>query len=663
VTSLKRDLNAFQSTGGINTGNSFSNKIQDGLDDLISGVTGIRRSKIEALKRQAGTFRTQGDFGSQTRRRVVAPAVGQKPATLSPALHNILQFPEKVATEDGTMLNFPNYIHFRSLERKAKTDKDLRHDIFLYVPDTLNDNLAVTYTEADLKIIDSLIANFVKTDQVQEGWGADKQEIATIMKSMAPGGKMMMSALGRGVNPLKYQLFEGVSFRTFSYTFTLRPKNNKEARKIQEILSVFKREALPGVEGANSRIYTFPTEWSIQFVGPIKDWVDFPLVSVLTGVNVDYAGGQPLALMYDGAPSVVTLTLNFTETTQLTRQKFDTWVSSFWASDRDLSSVEGGTNINTRNVMAQAWQKREAAAIKAKAAAAATEAAEAAAEENQLNKDKPGVEGDGRKRPNPQSTRQGSGSGYQEGDFVGINTTPFAGRDYKTGKLIGTNDDGQGSMDWLKEVHVTAKKRMTLAELGLDKDSDTTWASWKLETAGSDTLKTDIDAISKVASSSNVFGIPDTTVLSDQDVVSSSLGFPITEGSNTENANIDAISKVASTTTYDRLNADPSELDSLRALMPPMPVGADTVQSDLAAVAVVASPNNTTTLLNQTFPQYTGGDTDPTASIAVVASPSPAISYLEAGGYLGTLQSERQYNERQARLAAGGSNVADEGWP
>ena len=125
------------------------------------------------------------------------------------------------------------------------------------------------------------------------------------------------------------------------------------------MLYVFKREALPGVAGTNSRIYTFPTEWSIQFVGQIKKFVDFPLVSVCTGVNVDYAGGQPLALHHDGAPSVVTLTLNFTETTQLNRTKYDNYVSSFksWRT-RNLGEQERGTNINAATIQAQ----RDAAA-------------------------------------------------------------------------------------------------------------------------------------------------------------------------------------------------------------------------------------------------------------------------------------------------------------
>ena len=336
--------------------NRFNNRIQDGLDDLISGATGIRRSKIGQLKTDAADFRGKSTIGSfsardaESREKVgetkkkVGETMVRTDVYKSPTLRNHMVFPEKIIKEDGSQeTEFPNYIHFRKLERRAAEAGEELYDIFLYVPDTLNDNLAVSYSEAELGIIDSLISNFIKSDQVQEGLGIDKDEMATLAKSMAPGGKMIQSAQGRGVNPLKYQMFEQVAFRTFTYSFTLRPRSAAEAHKIRDILQVFKRETLPGVAGSNSRIYTFPTEWSIQFVGPIKNWVDFPLVSVCTGVNVDYAGGQPLALHHDGSPSVVTLTLSFTETTQLNRDKYDKWVGS---NTRDLSDAEKGTNIN-----------------------------------------------------------------------------------------------------------------------------------------------------------------------------------------------------------------------------------------------------------------------------------------------------------------------------
>ena len=448
------DLNSFESTSGISTGSKYSNKIQDGLDDLIAGATGIRRSKIKAIQKSANKFRAQDVYGSYHDRWI--SGVGHKVSgTQTPALNETIQFPESVTAEDGTQLEFPNYIHFRSLDRRAKQDNDFRWDIFLYVPDTLNDNLAVTYTEADLGIIESLISNFVKTDQVEEGWGVDRQEMVTNMISMTGGiGKMVQSAQGRGVNPLKYQLFEGVAFRTFNYTFTLRPKNRKEAGDIQRMLYVFKREALPGVAGSNSRIYTFPTEWSIQFVGPIKEWVDFPLVSVLTGVNVDYAGGQPLALMEDGSPSVVTLTLSFMETTQLNRQKFDNWVSSYYNPNggRDLESVEQGTNIN--KAMVQGALMRERQEIEEITVDAVKREEKAVVESNPEDNDP--TEDDVRKAMNLKTAQDRNVPFYVDADGEVQYGIPKPGAPQTTTELLhathpnqtqGSNDDGSGVIE------------------------------------------------------------------------------------------------------------------------------------------------------------------------------------------------------------------------
>ena len=79
------------------------------------------------------------------------------------------------------------------------------------------------------------------------------------------------------------------------------------------------------IRAINNRIYTFPNEWAIKFVGPVKNYIDFPLSAVCTGVDVDYGGGQPFANMIDGGPSAYTLTVNFT----------------------NLSSVPGGSNYSS----------------------------------------------------------------------------------------------------------------------------------------------------------------------------------------------------------------------------------------------------------------------------------------------------------------------------
>ena len=115
--------------------NRFDNRIQDGLDDLISGVTGIRRSKVGKIKTAADDFRGKDRGGSFSGRDaesryptgvtvVQSPAPGSVKAFItdvykSPPLNTILQHPPTLKNEKGEDKEFPNYIHFRSLERRG----------------------------------------------------------------------------------------------------------------------------------------------------------------------------------------------------------------------------------------------------------------------------------------------------------------------------------------------------------------------------------------------------------------------------------------------------------------------------------------------------------------------------------------------------------------
>jgi len=357
VGSVKGDLNSISSNGG----NKFDQRISGALGDLLTGLTGIRTSNIPAISSEVldmkGTNR-------EARAKVLNdPTRGR--AKNSPSNKIGLTFPKDFKKEDGSGQHMTNYIHFRSLERNVidKGGEDT-YDIFLYVPDTLNDNIAVTYKEAEKGVVEGLIGGLM--NEASFGTGGD--EIWEIIKSGAPGGDLLKQAAGKTVNPLKFQLFEGVSFRTYSYTFNLRPRNEMDAKSIREIIYAFKMSALPGTTGANKRIYTFPNEWAIRFRGPFKDYIDYPLVSVCTGVEVNYTDGQGFATMIDGAPASVGLTLNFTETSTLSRDKFKNRSSAFMNTNSDAreQSQESGSDLITTDDQVAAKQAyRDAKAAEA----------------------------------------------------------------------------------------------------------------------------------------------------------------------------------------------------------------------------------------------------------------------------------------------------------
>ncbi len=174
----------------------------------------------------------------------------------------------------------------------------------------------------------------------------DMGEIMTMFKGMMPGGEIMQKAAGHMTNPMVFQTLKNVNFRSYSYSFTLKPTSPAEAEMIKAIVFAFKKSMLPGTAGENNMIWTLPNEWAIQFQGPIRDWVDFPLTAVCTGATVDYSqylmagdkGGKG-----DGAPSSITLALSFIETGQLSRQKFSAQVGAGNSNRKSLA--DEGTKL------------------------------------------------------------------------------------------------------------------------------------------------------------------------------------------------------------------------------------------------------------------------------------------------------------------------------
>jgi len=286
---------------------------------------------------------------------------------------------------------FPNSIHFRSLRRKkfdaeeamahgigelfGKNIEDLRknsdvgthgsvnpneeqtYDIFLYLPHQLGDAVKATYESAEAGIMESFFAKLFSpnligggdTDAaVKKNVGQNNRDWAEILqsfKSMLPGSKIVQQATGALVNPMKFQSFTGVDFRSYSYKFTLKPSSPKEALVIKEIIHAFKLSSLPGLAGENGRIWTQPNEWSIKFRGPISNFIDFPLTVACTGVEVDYSHGGAYVLMEDGSPAAYDLTVTFAETTQMARQKYKQQVSPLTRSEAGISASERGTQI------------------------------------------------------------------------------------------------------------------------------------------------------------------------------------------------------------------------------------------------------------------------------------------------------------------------------
>ncbi len=326
VGSVKGDANAIGSQLKNKLGskealsNTFDQRISDGLSDLLTGATGIRTSNIPEISDKAMKAKSKN---REARANVLNGAMSR--AGDNPPTGKKLKFPESFIREDGQADELANYIHFRSKARKLPEPNEEVYDIFLYIPDNLNDTLQVEYEDAERGLLEALVGKLTGNSD----FGVSGQDFKQIMIENAPGSSVIKQAAGKTVNPMKFQLFKGVNHRTYSYDFMLRPKSEKEAQTIREMVYAFRVSSLPGVSGKNDRVYTFPNEWAIRFHGPFKDFIDYPLISVCTGVDVDYTGGQAFQALTDGAPAAISLKLSFTETATLNRKKYNKGVSAF----------------------------------------------------------------------------------------------------------------------------------------------------------------------------------------------------------------------------------------------------------------------------------------------------------------------------------------------
>jgi len=355
--------------------NLFDQRISDGLDDLIHGALGFRTSNIPSIgseildarrNNRSARQRALTSDAKQNKLNGFLPGDPDNPEVEStPPSHTILRYPsfKSMKTESGIPIEFPNWIHFRSLKRRHKgvdpeakslgdgpishdtqAETNKLYDIFLHLPDNLADNLQVSYSESEADILSTILNSLFgdKENNMTGGAAIDMEMIKKQLSAILPGSGLRQMQAGAMVNPKKFQTFGGVPFRTFTYAFTFRPKNAQESNELRNIFSAFKTSMLPGVQGAMMGTWTFPNEWAIEFDGLIKDWLDFPLTSVCTGCDIDYTGGQGYSSTFDGAPMAVTMNLTFTETVSLNRARFYNEVSAAGLKNR---KARQGTKI------------------------------------------------------------------------------------------------------------------------------------------------------------------------------------------------------------------------------------------------------------------------------------------------------------------------------
>lgn len=230
--------------------------------------------------------------------------------------------------------------------------------IALYMPETLTYNYSQSYDQLSLggEIAgqalgagQSAYEEYKKSGDIRKLGESLKQSGVEGLKQVVgqATGKLVnseqtaaafLARTGRVVNPMLEMIYKSPNFRTFQFDFTFYPRDEKEALEVQRILERLRFHQAPeifkqgGVE--SSGFLVPPSEFDIKFYYAGSENPNIPQIAtcVLTTIDINYApngfsayevpGENKPSLGRTGMPVAVQVTLQFQETTYLTKEDF-----------------------------------------------------------------------------------------------------------------------------------------------------------------------------------------------------------------------------------------------------------------------------------------------------------------------------------------------------
>lgn len=159
------------------------------------------------------------------------------------------------------------------------------------------------------------------------------EALRTALDTAAPGAKASMQiSSGKVTNNRMEMVFEGISRRSFSFTFKMMPKSESEAQNVDRIVNMFRFYMAPSFDGPadTSRTFIVPATFDIEYYysGGANRFLNRIATSVLESCNVTYGGERvqffrpSSGVNGGGAPPVETnIELQFKELEVITREK------------------------------------------------------------------------------------------------------------------------------------------------------------------------------------------------------------------------------------------------------------------------------------------------------------------------------------------------------
>ena len=317
---------------GSQVGGQLLSKINNGLDEINKATGGALEGLTSAVGKAAG-----GVVGN------INNLFGQKTSLIGG---------NSAATQrniDTSIKSITNKSPLGSI-RKTQLTTDA---IALYMPDTLNYSYSQSYDQLSLggegagqvAAAAASAAEAYKSGNVLDAVGAlgksaslsagqkVTQTAGALLGSSQTAQLAFLKATGTVQNPMLELIYKSPNFRTFQFDFLFYPRDEREALEVQKIIERFRFHQAPELSSAQGFLVP-PSEFDIKFYyGGVQN-PNIPSIAtcVLTTIDVNYApngwsayevpGENAPALGRTGMPVTIQVTLQFQETTYLTKSDF-----------------------------------------------------------------------------------------------------------------------------------------------------------------------------------------------------------------------------------------------------------------------------------------------------------------------------------------------------
>ena len=225
-----------------------------------------------------------------------------------------LYYPSLLTNKDA----FPANVHFTFYERFSTKKSQLRDQIHLYMPESFGQPNTISW-DSSFRGGQAIIGGAAS---VIGKLGSPGKFVANTMRELqsvtgGPASDLASLKLGAMLNPYLSQVFRGVDLRNFQYTFRFVPYSLDDCDNIKEILTIFRKWALPSgpAGGGGSPYLNYPGEVSVQY--QFMDGENFYIHrfkrSVITSIDIDYTGAGMWTMMRNGFPTETTMNISFSE--------------------------------------------------------------------------------------------------------------------------------------------------------------------------------------------------------------------------------------------------------------------------------------------------------------------------------------------------------------